>query len=562
MKWIDDAVRRAKVLVQAGDLTEAEDECRKVLDFDFDHPGAHYLLGVCLISHNCAAEAAEEFRRSVTVAPDQPDAWSNLGFCLNVLRQPVAAEDACRRAIALNPRHFTALSNLGNALQLQGRCAEAVAAYRASLALSQQRGTHQNLLLALNYVPGVAPQEIYAEHVRWAERYANPLAGNWAHRNDRDPDRRLRVGYVSPDFCRHSVAFFLEPLLEAHDRRDVKVYCYSDTAAPDEVTERLRHHVDRWRDFRGRKENHVRKQIWEDDRIDILIDLAGHTAGNRLLDLARRLAPVQMTYLGYPNTTGVAAMQYRITDAWADPVGVTDAFHTERLIRLPRCAWCYRPPEESPVEVAPPPCLLANHVTFGSFNKLAKISPVTLDTWAELLRHVPGSRLVLKARDLGDADVRRRMADAFASRGVEPARVEFLGPVRSLAEHLSMYARIDIALDTFPYHGTTTTCDALYNGVPVVTQAGQVHVSRVGVSLLHSVGLEELVAQTPQQYVEIAARLAGGSQKLRQLRTQLRPRMVASPLMDSRGLAQEMERAYRTAWRAWCDSPSPTGDAT
>lgn len=550
---LDEAVRAALRHQREGRPDAAERICRDVVASRPDHADAWYLLGVLLISASRAAEAAEAFNRAVSIVPGLADGWSNLGYCLIETNDLHGAEAACRHAMQLKPDHATAHANLGNALQRQGRGDEAVAAFRQAIDLNPHlRVAHANLLLTLNYLPAHTPQDVYAEHVRWGQRHANGL-GNDAppHDNDRDPNRRLRVGYVSPDFRQHSVAFFLEPLLEAHDRGQVEIFCYSDTRQPDETTRRIRGVADQWRDCAGLRDDVFAANVRQ-DQIDVLVDLAGHTGGNRLLAFARRPAPVQITYLGYPNTTALDAMQYRITDAWADPVGITDAFHTEQLIRLPRTAWCYHPPADAPPQVSPPPFAASGHVTFGSFNKHAKISSLTLGTWAELLRCVPTSRLIIKSTSLSDRILRQRLTDQFVARGINASRVELLGPTKTLAEHLSTYARIDLALDTFPYHGTTTTCDALYCGVPVVTQAGQVHVSRVGVSLLHAVGLEDLVAQTPQEYVEIAAKLAQDRERLSRLRKELRRDMQASPLMDARGLAKEIETAYRQAWQRWC----------
>ena len=526
---------------------------RAVIRLRPDHAEAWYLLGVLLVSTGRAAEAADAFARVVAVAPEQADAWSNLAFCLVERKDPHGAEAACRRAIALNPQHASAYGNLGSALQHQARVDEAADAFRKAIELNPDlRVAHQNLLLALNYLPAHTPQDVYAEHVTWAQRHANHLGDNApAYANDRDPDRRLRIGYVSPDFRRHSVAFFIEPLLPAHDRERFEIVCYSDVRQPDETTQRLRGLADHWRDSAGQRDDVFAANVRE-DRIDVLVDLAGHTPGNRLLAFARRAAPVQIAYLGYPNTTGLAAMGFRITDAHADPPGGTDAFHAERLICLPRCAWCYRPSPEAPAPATAPPCAANGHVTFASFNKLAKISEPCVDVWAELLRAVPASRLMIKATALGDAQLRRQLLVRFAARNIAGDRLDILGPVGPTAEHLSMYARVDVALDTFPYHGTTTTCDALYSGVPVVTLAGPTHVSRVGVSLLHAVGLDDLAAETPQQYVEIAARLAGDRDRLSQLRRELRGRMQSSPLGDAASLARDVESAYRQCWERWC----------
>jgi predicted O-linked N-acetylglucosamine transferase (SPINDLY family) len=538
---------------RAGRLAQAEAAYRQVLAADPNAFDALHLLGSLLVAAGRNDDAIAAFERAVTLRPDAADTWSNLGFCLVTKRELHRGESACRRAIELNPKLANAHANLGNALQRQARIEEATAALRAALSLNPNlRVAHQNLLVALNYLPAYTPQDVYAEHVGWAAQHANHL-GNDAppHANDRDENRRLRVGYVSPDFRRHSVAFFIEPLLAAHDRGQVEVVCYSDVERPDETTARIKQLAEVWRDTRGLADDRF-AQIVRDDRIDILIDLAGHTPGNRLLAFARRPAPVQMTYLGYPNTTGMAAIDYRITDAHADPPGVTDAFHSEQLIRLPRTAWCYHPPAEAPPVATAPPSASAGQVTFASFNKLAKISPPCADAWAQLLRTVPASRMIVKSTALGDAILRQRLLEQFAARGVAADRLEILGPAAATADHLAVYARADVALDTFPYHGTTTTCDALHMGVPVVTLAGQTHVQRVGVSLLHAVGLDDLVAETPEAYVEIAARLSGDCQRLAELRSGLRGRLYASPLGDGRGLAREMESAFRQCWRRWC----------
>ncbi|MEA2735925.1 MAG: hypothetical protein QOE14_2376, partial [Humisphaera sp.] len=358
---------------------------QRAIQLNPEHLDALINLGAALQSSGRTDEAIAAFERVVALQPDHADAWSNLGFALGVKNLAYPAEAACRRAIELNPNHARAHANLAAALQKQARAGEAVAAYRKAIDLEPaMRVAHGNLLLALNYDPAQTPQDVFAEHARWAEQHAN-LLGNDAppHTNDRDENRRLRIGYVSPDFRRHSVAFFVEPLLADHVRAAVEIFCYSDAERPDDVTQRIRASADHWRECHGVADD-LFANIVRDDRIDILIDLAGHTGGNRLLAFARRSAPVQMTYLGYPNTTGLAAMDFRITDAWADPPGSTDAFHTEQLIRLPRTAWCYQPSREAP-PVAPLPVESAGHITFASFNKLAKISPLCLDTWAQLL---------------------------------------------------------------------------------------------------------------------------------------------------------------------------------
>jgi predicted O-linked N-acetylglucosamine transferase (SPINDLY family) len=333
------------------------------------------------------------------------------------------------------------------------------------------------------------------------------------------------------------------PIFAHHDHSRFEIVCFADVTGQDDVTQQLRARADAWHVTVGRSHAEVAELIRR-ERIDLLIDLAGHTAHTRLIVFAHRPAPVQATYLGYPDTTGLSAMDWRLTDAHADPPGDADALHTERLYRLPDTAWCFRPERDAPA-VAPLPAESAGHVTFGSFNNFGKVNAAVLDAWAQVLAAVPRARLLIKAASLRDQPTRQRLVDALAVRGVEPGRVEAVESVKGEREHLALYGRVDIALDTFPYHGTTTTCEALWMGVPVVTLAGPTHASRVGVSLLSSVGLAEQIAPDVAGYVAIAAGLAGDLSSLAQLRRTLRERMLASPLMDAPRFTAHLESAYR-----------------
>jgi predicted O-linked N-acetylglucosamine transferase (SPINDLY family) len=318
------------------------------------------------------------------------------------------------------------------------------------------------------------------------------------------------------------------------------------------MTRRLRQLSDEWHDIFGRDDAEVAAMI-RAHGTDILVDLAGHTGGGRPLLFARRPAPVQVTWLGYPNTTGLAAMDYRLSDADADPEGEAEPRHTEKLVRLAHGFLCYGPSPDSP-EPSEPPAARTGRVTFGCFNNLAKVAPEMLAWWAQLLAAAPGARLVMKAHGLASENARRRLRERFSALGVEDGRLELLGPEESHARHLARYGEVDVALDTYPYHGTTTTCEALWMGVPVVTLAGRNHVSRVGLSILKRVGLPELVAGTPEEYVHKALELAGDAARLRELRAGLRARMRASPLLDAPGFTRELEAAYRDMWRRWCES--------
>ncbi|MGI9342155.1 MAG: hypothetical protein ACR2QV_04855 [Gammaproteobacteria bacterium] len=359
---------------------------------------------------------------------------------------------------------------------------------------------------------------------------------------------------MSPDFTSHSVSHFTRKLIAVHDRSRVEVCCYFAKAKRDEITDEIEARADRWRVIVGMTDDEVVAQI-RDDRIDILIDLAGHTAQNRLLVFARRAAPVQVSWLGYPNTTGLSAMDYRVTDAIADPPGADDRWYSERLVRLPDGFLCYQSDQPEPA-VAAAPCVERGHVTFGSFNNLPKLTADVVQTWSRILKAIPGSRLLLKSSALADERARSRIIDEFGAQGIPAARLELLGLIPGRQQHLAAYAGIDVALDTYPYNGTTTTCEALWMGVPVVALRGNRHSGRVGASILHHAGLPELVADTEDDYVEIAISLARDPQRIVGMRERLRPMMRDSCLMDTPRFARSLETAYRDVWAAWCEDPS------
>jgi FkbM family methyltransferase len=360
----------------------------------------------------------------------------------------------------------------------------------------------------------------------------------------------LRVGFVSPDLRRHSVASFLEPILDGRDPEALHVTCYADVERPDEVSARLRAAADRWRAIHGVPDAEVARLV-RADRIDVLIDLAGHTAGNRVSLFAARLAPVQMSYLGYPNTTGLETVDWRVTDAWADPPGLTEALHSEELLRVPGGFLCFRPHPDSP-QPTPAPALARGRVTFGSFNQAAKISPATLQSWAEVLRQVPGARLCLKSPAFADPPTRADFERRLVSSPLAGLPVELWGHLPDERAHLAAYGDIDIALDTWPYGGTTTTCEALWMGVPVVTLAGGSHASRVGASLLSRLGEPSLIADSRQGYVAAAVGLATDLERLAGLRASLRGLMTACGLTDGRAFAVAFGEALRRAWRFHC----------
>jgi predicted O-linked N-acetylglucosamine transferase (SPINDLY family) len=365
--------------------------------------------------------------------------------------------------------------------------------------------------------------------------------------HDRDADRRLRIGYVSPDLRDHVVGRFMLPLLANHDHQRFEIFCYADVARADAMTERLRSHADCWRNTAGLSDEQLARAV-RDDRIDILIDLTMHMAGSRLLAFARKPAPVQVTYLAYCGTTGLEAMDYRLTDPHLDPPDATDEY-VEQSIRLPRTYWCYQPPDDAPEVSSLPMTRAGGRVTFGCLNNFSKVSQPTIETWAELLRAIPDARLILHAHAGAH---RQRLLTRLGELGIDTGRIEFVG-FAPTASYLATYHRIDVALDPFPYAGGTTTCDALWMGVPVVTLAGRTAVGRGGASILTNLGLPELVARSPEEYVQIALALARAPQRLERLRCSMRDRMGRSPITDAPGFACDVESAYRAMWARHCD---------
>jgi predicted O-linked N-acetylglucosamine transferase (SPINDLY family) len=513
-------------------------------------------LGNTLTELGRLDEAIIAHRQAIAILPVSPDVHHNLG---NTLKEHGKLDDAAaayRHAIGLNPDYAEAHGNLGIVLMAQGRLDEAAASYRRAVALKPDDSyRHSNLLFCLNYDDNQTPDSLFAAHGEWDERHGRPVPRPSVYANARTPERRLRVGYVSPDFRTHSVAYFLTPLFEGHSRQAVEMFCYADVIAPDAVTTHLRGLADHWLSAVGMPDDTLAKRI-RADGIDILVDLAGHTAHNRLGVFARKPAPVQVTWLGYSNTTGLRAIDYRIVDDVTDPPGAADGFASETLLRLPGGFLCYGAAKDAP-EPVPPPCLRTGAVTFGSFNNPAKVSAATVETWAQLLNRIPGTRLLLKGKSFADEATRASFLARLGERGVAAERVQLIGWLPSSTAHLALYEQIDVALDPFPYNGTTTTCEALWMGVPVVTLRGDRHSGRVGASLLSQVGLTDWIADSVARYVEIALALAANPGELQTVRRALRQRMAASSLCDSNGFARKMENAYRTIWQRWCEAPDP-----
>ncbi len=506
--------------------------------------------------------AEKKYRAAVALAPDNPAAWRGLAYALRAL--PSEAEPALRRAIALEPEDPWSYAALGDTLMALDRPAEAEAAYRQGLSRAPDNALcRQGLawinLTALLYRPETSPGQIFEAHRAWGEgtmaRAEKESTRSFA--NARDPKKRLKLGFVSPDLRRHSVSYFFEPLLADLDPAAVETFCYAGVLPhqEDEVTARLKKLARHWHSTIGQTDEDFRRQVRRDG-IDILVDLAGHSSDNRLSAFAVKPAPVTATWLGYPATTGLPTMDWRITDAIVDPPG-DDAFYMEKLMRLEGGFLCYRPPESAP-EVSPLPALAKGFVTFGSFNNSMKINHAVAGVWASLLRAVPGSRLLLKSTLIKDKTVQEALLSMLAAQGIDRARIDIENLQSVVAGHLAVYDRVDIALDPFPYNGTTTTCEAMLMGVPVIALIGDRHSGRVGLDLLTRVGLPQLASPDAQGYVQAAAELARDLPALSTLRQGLRARLRASPLCDKNSFAREFESALRTMWKEWCDS----GDAS
>lgn len=545
------------LLSDRGQGREAAALLRSALALRPDYAEGFFNLSNVLRGLGTAAEGRAACARALTIRPDFAEAHANMGDFLRGVGALSDAVASFQTALRLRPAMAEAFNNLGETLKEQGRVDEAITVFQTALTHHPDHALiHSNLLFALHYTPSWTPDAIHAAHVGWGERHARPfLPAERRFTNDRSPDRRLRIGYVSPDFCTHSCAFFSEPLLRAHDRGVVELVCYPTSRREDATTARFKTLADRWVPLVGRSDAEAATQI-ERDGIDILVDLAGHTGDSRLGVFARRPAPVQATWLGYPDTSGLPMMDFRITDGIADPMNATDRWHTERLARLPGGFLAFQP--ALPVEPNPvPPSVATGHVTFGSFNNLSKVTPDVIAVWAAILKRVPGSRLIVKSRPLGDDRTRESYARLFEAEGVERERVDLLARIDPASNHFRAYDRIDIALDPFPYNGTTTTCEALWMGVPVVTLLGGHHVARVGASLLVQCGLVELVAGDPADYIRRAVELAGDPTRLASLRAGMTARLRASSLTDYVGFARKMETAYRAMWRDWLARGAP-----
>jgi predicted O-linked N-acetylglucosamine transferase (SPINDLY family) len=579
----------AEALRRTGDLQAAAQAATRAVQIDPQSGNGYLALGSVLRDATQYQESAVAFLRAIERDPTNHRAYNNVGNVLGRLGKKDQALDAYARGAAAAPNSHEILVNWALSLQEWGRASEALPKAQQAVQLAPRDAsarhalwrcagtlfdpddlgradsavatlrtaagaatldpqTHSSLLFMMLHEPAFGDDEVFRAHTAWAARHAPPLAAPRRHERDASVDRPLRIGYVSPDLREHPVTYFIEPLLANHTR-DFEVFLYSnlEPAQHDPVTARIKSYGHTWREVAGIGDAQLARVIDEHDRIDILVDLAGHTANHRLRLFGGKPAPVQVTYLGYQATTGLSAIDYRLTDSLVDPPGLTEPFHTEQLRRLD-AFMCYRPPDFAP-DVAPLPMLVQSDrsITFGSYCKVEKISRSTLDLWAAVLKRVPNARMIAFAFAFDDPAIVRRFLELMAQRGVEPGRLQTVGR-QPLRPYLQSHERVDVILDTTPFSGHTTTCHALWMGVPTITLAGGRYASRMGLAVMTHLGLSEFVAQSLEQFVDIADRLAGEPDHLAELRRTMRGRMNASPLLDAARFTDQVEGLYRQIW--------------
>jgi protein O-GlcNAc transferase len=536
------------VLSAAHKYSEAAAAYQQAIRLKPDHAQAYTNLGNTFKEMGRFDEAIACYQRVLAVKPDHADAYYNLGSAFHDKEQFDEASSAYRQALRYKPELAKGHNNLANALKDTGRLDEAISSYREALRLNPDYPkAHSNLILAMHYDPNSDASVIAAEAAHWNERHAEPLKKFiQPHANNRDANRRLRIGYVSADFCVHASAFFLLPLFRNHDREQVELFCYSQGNHADEANRQIREVAGHWREIAPMSDEAVAQGI-RDDKIDILVDLKLHTADNRLPIFARKPAPVQVSWLGYPGITGVDAIDYRLSDPYLKPEG-TDP----RCLRLPNTFWCYDPVVKDPA-VSALPREANGYVTFGCLNNFFKVNEPVARLWASVLNAVERSRLIVLCPA---GSHRETFLAKLEQRGIGRDRVELV-PRIVRGKYLEHFNRIDIGLDTFPYNGHTTSLDSLWMGVPFVTLIGQTAVGRGGFSQLSNIGLPELAARTLDEYLQIAVDLANDVPRLAELRRTLRGRMETSPLMDAPAFARAIEVAYRQMWTNWCRGPQP-----
>ncbi|MBP5998600.1 MAG: tetratricopeptide repeat protein [Azonexus sp.] len=527
----------------------AEAAGRKAIELAANAPLAWNNLSSSLIGRNCFGDAVAACRKAIELDPNMPQAWGNLGQALAEQFRLEEAEAAYTTALALDPGMASLHGGMAKVFLEKGAIAQAAEEFRNALAKDPSDPEMlSNQLFFLNYLPNVSPAEIALVAKQYGDAIRTDIAPFTAWQCPPGSQRKLRIGLVSGDFRRHPVGYLLRGPLREIRKDDFEIFAYNNSPREDDLSAELRQHCTAWTVVNERSDAELARQI-HDDRIDILLDLSGHTAFSRLAVFARRPAPVQASWLGYFATTGVREIDWKIGDPWVAPEGEAGHF-TEKPWRLPDSCFCFSPPEGAP-DVAALPSERNGYVTYGCFNNLAKVNDTVIETWSRILDADPTSRLLLKTRQLGSGELRATLLARFAGHGIGSERLELQG-VGSYAEYLDTYARIDLALDPFPFTGGTTTAEGLWMGVPVVTIRGDRFIAHQGESLLHAAGLSEMIAADKEAYVQLALNFAADRPALAAMRAGLRARVAASALFDAPRYARNLEAAWRGMWAEWC----------
>lgn len=532
-------------------LEEAVFSFKNSLRLDPEFVEAWNNLGIVLAELCRWDVAIDAFQRAIAIQPGSAQAHANLGLALTFQGKLTEALDSFDHALALKPDYANALHNLAVALKDQGRLDESLKAFQQAITIDPDNRTLRGArLMTMHYSPDLSAETLLAEATSWSGQRAQTTSPISLTSLSADPQKRLRIGYVSADFRRHPVGYLIEPVIPAHNRSEVEVYCYANQVLSDELTDKFLQAADQWRWVANYSDEELANLI-RTDAIDILIDLSGHTDKNRLEVFFRKPAPIQATWLGYFSTTGLNAIDYLIADNSVVPPS-EERFHVEKIVRLPHSWFCYIPPDYD-VDIPDLPACSLGQVTFGSCNNVTKITPEVVSLWSEILRAVPCSRLFLKSKALGDTGTRAHYEKQFAQNGIPEHRLTLEGHSSRQQMHVALGA-VDICLDPFPFNGATTTAEALWMGGPVISLRGKDRfVSHMGESILTTVGLTECLADSKKEYVAKAVELASDIFRLSGLRKRIRPQLLASPLCDVERFTQNLEQAYRTMWTAWCE---------
>jgi len=532
-----------------GQIIPAIEQFRQAILLKPDYADAYVHLGNALIEQGDVIQAAECYQQAISLQPKSATAYTNLAAVFKTQGKLEAAEKMAKEALNLQPDFVHAYNILDDVYFLQGKVKASIAMSQKALQLDRDNAiAHSNLLMGMHYDSEYSAEQLFAATQTWSARYNSQEYSIPPPVNLPDPRRRLRIGYVSADFRIHPVGFFIEQVLKHHDKNQFEIICYSNFARDDELTARLRRHAKYWRDILYQTDETLAQEIRRDG-IDILVDLSGHTSGNRLSTFARKPAPIQATWMGYFDTTGLSNMDYIIADRFV--ISPQEECHyTEQVVRLPNAYLCFSPPEYA-IEPSPLPALATGRITFGCFNNTAKLTEEVIACWSRLLHALPDARLYLKYKPFGDAEVQQRYQSLFANRGIKTERIKFSG-ASPRKELLAAYNEVDISLDPFPVNGGVTTLEALWMGVPVVNLRGERFVSRIGETFLTNIGLGEYVADTEDAYVATAVALATDIPRLARMRGQLRSQLLNSPLCDGLGFTRDLETAFRAMWESWC----------